>query len=82
MAVSFFTETNLAANFLLRTESFVVVEALEPLIEETEPIAGTAAVSASCLVILPSFPEPETCSGVIPFSSRIFLAAGEGVPAA
>ncbi|MNY38278.1 hypothetical protein D3C86_1728950 [compost metagenome] len=58
IAVSFFTETNLAAIFLLRTESFVVDVPLFPPL--ALPIAGTEAVTASSFVILPSLPEPLT----------------------
>ena len=82
IAVSFLTVTNLAAIFLRRTESFVVLEPREPLVSEEDPIEGTAAFTASSLVILPSFPDPETWAESIPFSSRIFLAAGDGVPVA
>ena len=35
------------------------------------------ALTASSLVILPPFPEPSISIGFIPFSSSIFLAAGD-----
>ena len=80
IAVSFFTETNLAAIFLLRTERFVVFEPLDPVGEELYPIAGTEAVSASFFMILPSLPEPETCEASIPLPSNTLFAAGAGLP--
>jgi hypothetical protein len=73
MAVSFFTETNLSATFLLNIESLVLVSDL--LESSTLPIAGFPN-NTSCFVILPDFPDPFNAVTSIFFSSAIFLAAG------
>ena len=44
--------------------------------------ADFCALSASSLVILPSTPVPLTDLGSIPFSARIFAAAGDACPVA
>ena len=73
IAVSFFTETNLAASFLLKTESFVTVCLRFPC---ALPIAATAFI-ASSLVIFPPTPVPVTLSESMLFSFKITFANGE-----
>ena len=80
IAVSFLTETSLSATFLRNMESFSRSSTLL-LPAGAVPIEGTAS-RASFLVILPFFPVPKILSKSIPFSAMIFLAEGEGVPAA
>ncbi|MNF07555.1 hypothetical protein D3C80_2077570 [compost metagenome] len=45
-------------------------------------LGATCAFSASSFVIRPSLPVPLIVAGSIPFSLKIFAAAGEAVPAA
>ncbi len=77
IALSFLAETKRSATFLRNMDSFDLVSPRLPPVGV--PIDGTA-LTASSLVIRPSRPDPETESLSIPFSSKIFLAAGEGTP--
>ena len=81
IAVSFLAETSLSATLRRNIDNFVrSVPRLPPV---GVPIEATAvAFTASSLVILPPLPVPVTEAGAIFFSSNIFLAAGDGVPAA
>ena len=79
MAVVFFTSTKRSAT-LRRNIDILLLEV--PLLPPVGvPIDGTA-FTASSLVILPSFPVPETAPASIPFSAKIFLAAGLALPVA
>ena len=79
IAVVFLASTKRSATFLRNIESFVLDSPLA--LAPTDPIDGTA-LRASCFVIRPSLPVPETLVDAIDFSSKIFFAAGEGVPVA
>ena len=80
MAVSLFTATKRSATFLRSIDIFLRVVPLLPS-DGMVPIEGTA-FTASSLVILPALPVPLIVAVSIPFSAKIFLAAGEAVPEA
>ena len=80
IAVSLFTATKRCATFLRNIDIFLRSVPLSPS-TGLVPILGTA-FSASFLVILPAFPVPFTVEFSIPFSAKIFFAAGEAVPVA
>ena len=77
IAVSFLTETSLSASFLLNIDSFDFEESFSG--SNADPI-DAFALTASCFVILPFLPVPTISFELIPFSSRIFFAAGEEEP--
>ena len=95
IAVSFFTVTRRFAIVLRKELIFSRRSTRSPVLtgavgatagEETilaSVLAGAfCAFSASSFVIRPSFPVPFIEEGSIPFSLKIFAAAGEAVPAA
>ncbi len=79
IAVVFLASTKRSAT-LRRNIDILLLEAprLPPV---GVPIDGTALI-ASSLVTRPSFPVPEIDEASIPFSAKIFLAAGLAVPVA
>src|SRR5690606_19311995 len=79
MAVVFLASTKRSATLRRNIDILVLVEPLLPPVGV--PIDGTAFI-ASSLVTLPSFPVPEIAEAWIPFSAKIFLAAGLAVPVA
>ena len=79
MAVSFFTLTSRVAS--LRRRALMRVRVSPRPADEAVPIE-TLALTASSLVMRPSLPVPATWLASMPFSARIFLAAGEAVPVA
>ena len=79
IAVSFFAETKRSATFLRSMDNFL--RSLPRLALPGVPIEGIA-LTASSFVMRPSRPLPFTSFEDIPFSSRIFLAAGDGEPVA
>ena len=80
IAVSFFTLTKRVAS-LRRSALMRVRVSPRPAALAELPIA-TLAFTASSLVMRPSFPVPATWLASMPFSARIFLAAGDAVPVA
>ena len=94
MAVSFLTATRRRETVFLKEDIFSLLTFLEPgtIGAGTVPTglvtagaglgegAGFCALMASSLVILPSFPDPATAAGEIPFSAKILEAAGEACP--
>src|SRR5690606_23521421 len=77
IAVSFLADTKRSATLRRNIDN---LERDSPLVPPAGvPIDGLA-LTASSFVIRPSFPEPDTCEASIPFSAKIFLAAGLGLP--
>ena len=79
MAVVFFASTKRSATLRRNIDILVLVELRSPPVGV--PIDGTA-LTASSLVIRPSFPVPAMDDASISFSANIFLAAGLAVPEA
>ncbi len=79
MAVSFLAATRRSATFRRSMESLLRDSPRSPL--PGVPMEGTA-FTASSFVMRPSFPDPVTVLGSMPFSSRILRAAGEATPEA
>src|SRR5690606_300239 len=79
MAVVFLASTKRSATLRRSIDILVLLEPLLPPVGV--PIDGTA-FTASSLVIRPSFPVPGTVLAFMPFSAKIFLAAGLAEPVA
>src|SRR5690606_9705887 len=79
MAVVFLASTNRSAT--LRRSIDILLLLLPLLPPVGVPMEGTA-LTASSLVTRPSLPVPETEEASMPFSARIFLAAGLAEPVA
>ena len=74
----FFTETSLSETFLLNKDIFF--ELIFLFLEIASKSIFGRALIASSFEILPDLPLPLTEPGSIPFSSKIFFAAGEAIP--
>src|SRR5690606_41575642 len=79
IAVVFLASTKRSATLRRNIDILLFVDPLLPPVGV--PMEGTA-FTASSLVTLPSFPVPEIAEASMPFSARIFLAAGLAVPVA